>query len=107
MPSPSGSLIVEATSMGRWHRWGVSIKLAMPSDLTCAVGLNSPDSSRYAAKASFGGVWLSRFSRKENLERRAFIRPCLYDDLAAALPDDSVYGRQPESGSFSRFLSGE
>src|SRR5215470_2533551 len=51
--------------------------------------------------------WLQRFSRKENLKRRARIRLRLYNDLPAALPDDSVYGGQPESGSFRHFLGSE
>src|ERR1700758_618004 len=47
------------------------------------------------------------FSRKEKLERRALIRLGLYNDLPAALSDDSVHGRQPESGSFRSFLGSE
>src|SRR5215831_6995749 len=58
--------------------------------------LGAPDLNRACAKVILfvqgPFLWwsrLRRFSRKENLESRAFIRLCLYNDVAAALPEDS------------------
>src|SRR5207244_7670998 len=52
----------------------------------------------------FGG---SRHPREVDLHRRAAPRLAVDPDVAAALLDDSVNGREPEPRAFPYFLGGE